>query len=180
VKIKLSDKQKNEIESLKNTFPNPVLLSLSDMARLSKPKLFPKTNDPRLSNEIINNADRFFAELNFVLDHFTQFYRYKLLTSPNFTKFVYSTLNLDPIAPPVLEQKSQELLLAHAVQLFNYSLNAILFAIPPELMKSLLNSAKPFVELLNGISKYTLKNSMSKISDILIPDILLGKKAKIF
>lgn len=173
----LSDKQEKEIKAIKNTFPNPVLLSLSDMARLSNPKLFPKTNDPRLSNEIIKNADEFFAELNFVLDHFTQFYRYKLLTSPNFTKFVYSTLNLDPIAPPILDQKSQELLLAHAVQLFNYSLNAILFAIPPELMKSLVTSSKSFVELLNGISKYTLKKSMSKITDIHIPDILLGKEA---
>jgi len=177
VKIILSDKQKNEIAAIENTFPNPVLLSLSDMARLSKPKLFPKTNDPRLSNEIINNADEFFAELNFVLDHFKSFYRYKLLTSPNFTKFVYSSLNLDPIAPPVLEQKSQELLLAYAVQLFNYSLNAILFAIPPEFMKSLVTSAKPFAELLNGIVQYSQKNSMSKITDIHIPDILLGKEA---
>lgn len=174
--IQTADQEK-KIGYFSNTYPNPILLTAKEMAILSKPDLFPNTNHPRRNLLLVEKADSIMAELALLLENFPDYYRYKMLTGKNFTMFFSHMLNLDPIAPPILDKKSEELVIDHAVQLFDYSLSAILFSMPAEFRNSLIAAAQPFVSLLNGIAQYNKRNNLAKTPEIHIPDILTGRSA---
>lgn len=170
---RLKASQIKEMMDIEKTFNDLVFLDLKEMAILKSKKQFPNTNESRHNRNLSDKAEKAFSELAFLFKYLPPSYKNKILSSENFNEFIGTLLYLDTINEN-LDDKTKNIVVRVASQLFVNSLAVIKDSMPREFHKPLVYSATPFVDLLKAVLGYGKRNSLKDIPEIHIPNKLLS------
>lgn len=172
----LTAEQEKIIDDLQNTYPDTILMNAKDMAILDKLEKFPQVNKSRLNKMLDKKAVQVFNDLNFLLKHLPNSYRFKILNSNNCNEFFKTVMDINTVRLSNLDNKTRDLIIHLAAQLLVYSINVLTTTMPIQFKKSLKNSIIPFVDLLTAISSYGEAKSLKDIPSIHIPALLLTEE----
>ena len=172
----LSPAQEKIITHYENTYKNVVLLKPKDRAILDNQADFPQINEPRLNKELEKKAVQAFDELDFLLSHLPKSYRFKILSNEKSKKFFKNVLDINSIDLTNLDDKNRGLIMHVAAQLFYDSITVLITVMPLQFKGLLKDSLWSFAKLLIAIRNYDQANSLKRIPEIKVPDLLFANE----
>lgn len=172
----LTPKQEHLIKSLEATFLGTEKVLPKDLGVINNPALFPKDKKKdRRYNRAVLHARQEFKLLLFFLNNLSPSYRSKILLSEEFNGILRILYDLQGIGKQDQTDKEKELAIQTALQFLIYSVTVLIKSMPPEFRKTLQDSAKPFVNVVEAISEYGRRNNSKDIPRITISDILYDR-----
>lgn len=144
-----------------------------DLGFISEKKLYEDEPKPdRRYNRAVNHTNQELKLITFFMSNLKPFYRHKIKSSDEFKNFMSNILDIKSAGKSDMTEIEKEQSLAIASQMIVFSLEVIIKSMPSEFRVILVDTAKPFTNLLTSLSEYARKNHIKEIPQIIIPDIL--------
>lgn len=164
VKIRQTTKQIHDLEVIEKTYFRIDNITPKDLVVLLHPKTFEKTNKPRHYRHCVDHMTNQFRIADKLVRNLPPSYTFKIFSSPEFKKFMRTITETNPKEVPMLDEKSREIILGMAVQMFESSISTIIKSMPEEFKTSLIESITPFSNLVIGISSYSKNIGRDKMN----------------
>ena len=157
-------KATREIERLESTYLIRKYVSKLDLAIIQNPDFFPENlKKDRAYNNGVEHAKQDLKMLTYFLRYLQPRYRMKILLSQEFNNVLQDILAVSRTTwhKYTIEERNKALLLAF--QLIEFSRHVIQDQMPKEFHEVLVESSKPFVQLVKAISDYGRKDNLKDI-----------------
>jgi len=169
---RLTPRQENIIKKREATFLGIEKVVPRDLGVISNPDLFPKDKKKdRRYNRAVLHAKQELSLLHFFLDNMRPYYRNQIMQSDEFQGVIRKILDVQGYVSSDQTDLEKQQSIAIALQMLSYSLTTLTKSMPEEFRKTLQDSAKPFVNMIEAISEYGRKNNQKDIPRINIVDI---------
>ena len=171
---KTDREQKETIEHLEATYLVRRNVGKRDLAYVNNPEIFPNESKPdRRNKNCVDHAIKDLELLHFFMVQMKPKYRNKILTSDQFNAVIQDVLGVGVSQFHDLTQQEKEQQLAIAIQLFNYTIKALLNNLPKEFAKPLMNQVEPLNDLMESIYSYMKKSNDKDIPDFRRLDFII-------